>query len=170
MSDFRELSPTMLASPQIGPNDVAEAAEQGVTLVINNRPDGESPNEPQGPEIEAAARAAGLDYLAIPIGSAGFGEPQVEAMQQALENTDGKILAYCRSGTRSTLLWSLAQARAGRGKTGKLARLVLCVKSIEVMQFLDPPRRNRRMYREVQETTTTQKRDRVERLRGDMMK
>ena len=70
MSDFRVLSPTMLASPQIGPAEVAEAADQGVSLVINNRPDGESPDEPQGPEIEAAARAAGLDYLAIPIGSA----------------------------------------------------------------------------------------------------
>ena len=113
MSDFHVLSPTMLASPQIGPAEVAEAADQGVSLVINNRPDGESPDEPQGPEIEAAARAAGLDYLAIPIGSAGFGEPQVDAMQEALAKADGKVLAYCRTGTRSTLLWSLAQARAG---------------------------------------------------------
>jgi len=113
MSDFRVLSPTMLASPQIGPADVVEAAGQGVSLIINNRPDGESPGEPQGPEIEAAARKAGLDYLAIPIVGAGFGEPQVEAMQQAIGNANGKVLAYCRSGTRSTLLWSLAQARAG---------------------------------------------------------
>lgn len=113
MSDFRKLSPTMLASPQIGPAEVADAAGQGVTLIINNRPDGEAPNEPQGPEIEAAAHAAGLDYVAIPIGGAGFGEPQVEAMQQALDSADGTVLAYCRSGTRSTLLWSLAQARAG---------------------------------------------------------
>ena len=113
MSDFHVLSPTMLASPQIGPAEVAEAADQGVSLVINNRPDGESPDEPQGPEIEAAARAAGLDYLAIPIGSAGFGEPQGDAMQEALAKADGKVLAYCRTGTRSTLLWSLAQARAG---------------------------------------------------------
>ena len=113
MSDFRRLSPTMLASPQIWPDDIAEAANQGVTLIINNRPDGESPDEPQGPEIEASARAAGLDYLAIPIGSAGFSEPQVEAMQAAIRNSEGVVLAYCRSGTRSTLLWSLAQARAG---------------------------------------------------------
>lgn len=114
MSDFRTLSDTMLASPQIALSDIAEAAAQGVTLVINNRPDGEAPDEPQGAEIEAAVRAAGMDYLAIPIGHSGFSEPQVEVMQKALEAADGKVLGYCRSGTRSTLLWSLAQARAGR--------------------------------------------------------
>lgn len=113
MSEFRVLSPTMLASPQIEPADIEAAAKAGVTLVINNRPDGESPDDPQGPEIEAAARAAGMDYIAIPIGHSGFSEPQVEAMQTALANAKGKVLGYCRSGTRSTLLWSLAQARAG---------------------------------------------------------
>lgn len=113
MTDFRELSPTMLASPQIQLDDIAAAANAGVTLVINNRPDGEAPEEPQGAEIEAAVRAAGMDYLAIPIGHSGFSEPQVAAMQAALSSAEGKVLGYCRSGTRSTLLWSLAQARAG---------------------------------------------------------
>ena len=113
MSDFRSLSATMFASPQISPEDISEAAKQGFTLVINNRPDGEAPDEPQGPEIEAAARAAGLGYIAIPIGGSGFSEPQVAAMQEALDASEGKVLAYCRSGTRSTFLWSLAQARAG---------------------------------------------------------
>lgn len=103
----------MFASPQITPDDVAEAAERGITLIINNRPDGEAPDKPQGPEIEAAARAAGMSYLAIPIGHSGFSEPQVEAMQDALDASQGPVLAYCRSGTRSTFLWSLAQARAG---------------------------------------------------------
>lgn len=113
MTDFRELSPTMLASPQIQLDDIAAAANAGVTLVINNRPDGEAPEEPQGAEIEATVRAAGMDYLAIPIGHSGFSEPQVAAMQAALSGAEGKVLGYCRSGTRSTLLWSLAQARAG---------------------------------------------------------
>ena len=114
MSDFRQLSPTMFASPQIRPDDIGSASEAGVTLVINNRPDGEAPEEPQGAEIEAAAKAAGIDYLAIPIGHSGFSEPQVAAMQEALDKAHGPVLAYCRSGTRSTLLWSLAQARAGK--------------------------------------------------------
>ena len=113
MADFRRLSPTMLASPQIHPEDLTEAASNGVKLIINNRPDGESPDEPQGPEIEAAAEAAGMRYLAIPIGHSGFSEPQVEAMEEALKQSDGIVLAYCRSGTRSTFLWSLAQAKSG---------------------------------------------------------
>ena len=113
MSDFRELAPSMLASPQIWPEDVAEAARLGVTLIINNRPDGESPGEPQGDAIQAAAHGAGLDYVAIPVSHAGFSLPQVEAMAEALAGAKGKVLAYCRSGTRSTLLWSMVQARAG---------------------------------------------------------
>ena len=113
MSDFRKLSDSMWASPQISTEQVREARDAGVTLVINNRPDGEAPDEPQGPEIEAAAKAAGMQYLAIPISHSGFSEPQVAAMQDAIEKAEGGILAYCRSGTRSTLLWSLAQTRAG---------------------------------------------------------
>ena len=113
MSDFRQLSDQVLASPQITPGNLAEAARLGVTLVINNRPDGEAEGQPAGADIEQAARAAGLDYLAIPIGQAGFALPQVEAMQHALATADGKVLAFCRSGTRSTFLWALAQAHTG---------------------------------------------------------
>ena len=114
MSDFRTLSDRVLASPQILPADIADAQAQGVTLVINNRPDGEEAGQPEGAEIEAAARAAGLDYLAIPVSGAGMSAPQVAAMAEALAGADGKVLAFCRSGTRSTLLWSLAQAQGGR--------------------------------------------------------
>ncbi len=113
MADFRPLSDTMLASPQISPDELAEAKALGVTLVINNRPDGESSDQPSGAEIESAARAAGMGYLAIPVTAAGFSQPQVEAMREALDSADGKILAFCRSGTRSTLLWSLAEASKG---------------------------------------------------------
>ena len=113
MSDFRRLSDGMLASPQITVADVANAKAEGVALIINNRPDGEEPGQPEGAEIEAAARAAGMDYVAIPVSSAGFSQPQVAAMAEALGSAKGKVLAYCRSGTRSTFLWSLA--RAGEG-------------------------------------------------------
>lgn len=113
MSDFRRLTDTMLASPQITVADVATAKEAGVTLIVNNRPEGEAEDQTPGPEIEAAARAAGLDYLAIPIGHSGFSQPQVEALAEALDRAEGKVLGYCRSGTRSTLLWALAQASRG---------------------------------------------------------
>ncbi|ANY18822.1 Beta-lactamase hydrolase-like protein [Tsuneonella dongtanensis] len=113
MNEFRKLSDTMFASPQIDLDDVAQAKEQGVALIVNNRPEGESPDQVPGAEIEAAARAAGIDYLAIPITHAGFSHPQVTALAEALESAGGPVLGYCRSGTRSTLLWALARASQG---------------------------------------------------------
>ena len=110
---FRTLTDTLFVAPQIDVDAVAAARAAGVTLIINNRPEDESPDQTPGAEIEAAARAAGLDYVAIPVGHAGFSQPQVDAMAAALGNAQGKILAYCRSGTRSTLLWALAQASEG---------------------------------------------------------
>lgn len=110
---FRKVTEGVFASPQIGVAEVAEAAAMGVTLVINNRPEDESDDQTPGAEIEAAARAAGLDYLAIPVTHAGFSEGQVAAMAEALANSEGSVLAYCRSGTRSTLLWALAEASRG---------------------------------------------------------
>lgn len=110
---FRLLTDQLFVAPQISVDDVAEAARQGVTLIVNNRPEGESDDQTPGAEIEAAAGRAGIGYVAIPITHSGFSEPQVEAMAQALDGAGGKVLAYCRSGTRSTLLWSLARAKAG---------------------------------------------------------
>ena len=113
MAEFRKLSDDFYASPQVTPQEISEAAAMGITLVVNNRPDGEAPDQPPGSDIEAATRAAGMDYLAIPIGGSGFSEPQVEALQQALASAQGPVLGFCRSGTRSTLLWSLARSRSG---------------------------------------------------------
>lgn len=110
---FRKLNDSMYASPQISVNDIAEAQATGIRLIINNRPEGESDDQTPGPEIEQAARAAGIDYVAIPVTQAGFSQTQVSAMVRAIEETQGPVLAYCRSGTRSTLLWSLAEASRG---------------------------------------------------------
>lgn len=110
---FRKLTDSIYASPQITLEDVAEAAAMGVKLIVNNRPEGESDDQVPGAEIEAAARAAGIDYVAIPVTHSGFSEPQVVAMSNALEEAEGPVLAYCRSGTRSTLLWALSEASQG---------------------------------------------------------
>lgn len=117
MSDFRPLSANVLASPQITAGDVAAARRQGVALVVNNRPEGEAPDQPPGAEIERAAIEAGLAYLAVPVDHSGFSETQVSAMAAAIGRTDGKVLAYCRTGTRSTFLWALASARLGADPT-----------------------------------------------------
>jgi len=113
MSDFRQLSEYFWASPQIGLADIGDAKARGIALIVNNRPEGEAPDQVPGEAIEAAARSAGLDYRAIPVTHAGFGEEQVRAMALAIEEARGPLLAYCRSGTRSTLLWALAQAALG---------------------------------------------------------
>ncbi len=111
---FRKLTDRILVSPQISVDQVAEAKAQGVTIIVNNRPDDEEPGQVNGAEIEAAAKAAGIAYVAVPVAHGGFAPWQLDGMQAALEQAgDGKMLAYCRSGTRSTLLWALTRARSG---------------------------------------------------------
>jgi uncharacterized protein (TIGR01244 family) len=108
----RQLDDKVLVSGQIAPGDVAELAAQGVTMIVNNRPDGEDPDQPLGAEIEEAAQAAGLGYRSIPI-IRGIGPADAEAMQDAINATEGKMLAFCRSGTRSSLAWALAKNDEG---------------------------------------------------------
>ena len=117
---FRKLDDAVSVAGQISVDDVAEAARQGFVAIVNNRPDDEQPGQPSGAEIEAAAKANGLSYRAIPITHAGFSEEQVTAMGSALAAAPGPVLAFCRSGTRSTLVWALARARAG-DDVGELA-------------------------------------------------
>ena len=112
MTPLRRLDPATLVAGQIRPEDLAAIASEGVTLIVNNRPDGEEPGQPEAAEIEAAAQAAGLDYRHIPV-AGGFAPGQVAAMADALAGADGRVLAFCRSGTRSTFLWALARARQG---------------------------------------------------------
>lgn len=113
MSGFRKLSDNVFTSPQLSLEDIEKAQKSGIKLIINNRPDGEEPSAPQGNAIRKAAQESGLEYRAIPIGQSGFSAAHVDAMVELLNSADGPILAYCRSGTRSTFLWSLAQAKSG---------------------------------------------------------
>ena len=108
----RPLSETVLVAGQIRPDEVALFAARGVTTIVNNRPDGEEAGQPAGAEIEAAAKAAGLEYLHIPV-AGGFSDEQVAAMGEALAEARGDVLLFCKSGTRSTYLWALARARQG---------------------------------------------------------
>jgi uncharacterized protein (TIGR01244 family) len=115
---FRRLDENMLVAGQLRPKDMETIKTAGVTMIVNNRPDGEEPGQPSSAEIEAAARLAGLDYRSIPVGPGGLGRAQVEAMAAAIDDAEGAILAYCLSGTRSTFLWALA--RADRGEDGDI--------------------------------------------------
>jgi uncharacterized protein (TIGR01244 family) len=110
---FIPLADSFYVSPQIGPEDVAAAKAAGVRLIINNRPDGEAFGQPKGADIAAAAKAAGIDYVEIPIRGLSIGPADLDAFDTALAAHDGPVLAFCRTGTRSTILRSYARARAG---------------------------------------------------------
>ena len=113
MSDFRRIDDRISVAPQISLADVAAARGAGFVAIVNNRPDGEAPEEPQGADIAAAAADAGLAYHAIPIAPGGFSPDQAVALRDAIAAADGPVLAYCRSGTRSCFLWALSEALAG---------------------------------------------------------
>ncbi len=108
--DPRTLSPQFAVSPQITPQDIPALKAQGYRAIIANRPDGEGADQPTFAEIEAAAHAAGMHARYIPISGGVVGDDDVEAFRSALRAMPGPVLAYCRSGTRSATLWSLAQA------------------------------------------------------------
>ncbi|MFL6720473.1 MAG: TIGR01244 family sulfur transferase [Sphingomonas sp.] len=111
---IRQLDDKTLVGGQIAPEDVAGLARvHGVTMLVNNRPDGEEPGQPLAGDIEAAAAEAGIAYRFVPI-LRGIGPADVEAMQEAMrEAGDGRMLAFCRSGSRSALTWALAQCEEG---------------------------------------------------------
>lgn len=108
--DLKRINDHVSVSGQIMPADVASLKAAGFAVIVNNRPDGESPDQPTGAEIEAAATAAGLDYFSIPLGRDGVSADMVEKTKAVLEGSSGPVFCYCRSGTRSTTLWALSQA------------------------------------------------------------
>ncbi|ADZ72677.1 TIGR01244 family sulfur transferase [Polymorphum gilvum] len=111
--DIRKISSSLSVAPQIEVADLAAVAAQGFRTVVNNRPDGEAPGQPGSDAMEAAARALGLAYLYIPVVSGRITDEDIEAFRRALATVEGPVFAYCRSGTRSTCLWALAEAARG---------------------------------------------------------
>ena len=110
---IRQLDDKVMVCGQVAPHEVAGLAERGVTVLVNNRPDGEEPGQPLAGDIEEAAAAAGIGYRFVPI-LRGIGPADIEEMQKALRATEeGKLLAFCRSGTRSALAVSLAKREEG---------------------------------------------------------
>jgi uncharacterized protein (TIGR01244 family) len=112
MTDFRNVTDDFSVAPQIALSDVARAKAEGFVLLINNRPDGEAPDQPTSAAFEAAAKAAGLGYAHIPV-RGGPTQDQVEAEHRLLAETQGPVLAWCRSGTRSITTWTIGEALAG---------------------------------------------------------
>lgn len=108
--DSRSITPDYAVSPQITAADLPAIAAAGFTTIICNRPDSEVEPELQSPAIRAAAEAAGLRYELLPLDQQSL-TPENAARQRALiAASDGPVFAYCRSGTRCTVIWAIGQA------------------------------------------------------------
>ena len=110
---MRAIAAEVCVAPQLTPDSMAEAARQGFKSVVNNRPDFEhGPDQPTSAQIEAAALAAGLQYRWLPV-DGGFQTPeQIAAFAQLLQELPRPLLAFCRSGARSTRLFMQANSLA----------------------------------------------------------
>ena len=108
--DLRPLDYAVSVAPQLEPSDMAFLAATGVTTIVCNRPDAEVPTELRAPAMQAAAEAAGMAFVYNPVAMPHLTMDAVEEQADAIDGADGGVVAYCRSGTRSAVLWALASA------------------------------------------------------------
>ena len=117
-----KLTDSIAVSAQIWPDDVAAIAAAGYKVLINNRPDGEEPSQPGNEVIAAAAAEAGLEYHYMPVTASSFPGPDFDAMTDFLDDADHPVLAFCRTGTRSTNLWVAGRDDTEREQAMKIAK------------------------------------------------
>lgn len=135
--NIRKLDETLSVSPQITVADVAEIARLGYKTLVANRPDQEEPGQPAMAEIEAAAAQHGLAWVYLPVASGNITDQDVENFAPMIQQAEKPVMAFCRSGTRCTVLWALSAAReqdpreilssahqAGYDLTGLIPRLL----------------------------------------------
>lgn len=111
-SRFRKVAQDFYVAPQLQPEDFAAARALGIRTIINNRPDGEAPDQLSDAQARAQAEAAGLSYAFVPVVSGNFRPESIEAFAAVRAQNPGPYLAYCRSGTRSCYLWAFTAVRA----------------------------------------------------------
>ena len=108
--DIRSLTPDYAVSPQITPEDIPRIKAAGFTRIIGNRPDSEVTPDVSTEAIRAAAEAAGLDWVSNPVSGSGMTPENVATQGEATSEAGGPVFAYCRSGTRSAIVWAFSQA------------------------------------------------------------
>ena len=108
--DIRQITPRYHVSPQISAEDAQALADAGIARVICNRPDAEVPPSHQAQAIEAAIRAAGMDFAVLPLTHQTMTPENIAAQAELVESAGGPVLAYCASGTRCSGIWALGQA------------------------------------------------------------
>ena len=116
---FRKLTDRILVSPQITLDQVADAKAQGVTIIVNNRPDDEEPGQVNGAAIEAAAKAAGIAYFAVPVAHGGFAPWQLDGMASALAAGDLAVW-----GRADETFHRLLVERCGNGRFARIIQTV----------------------------------------------
>lgn len=110
---FQQLNAHFAVAGQLTPADMPAIKAAGYAAVINNRPDGEDPAQPDSATMAHAAQDAGLAYHFIPIGRDGLDGEMISQTANVLTSSRGPVLAFCRSGARSTMLWAIARAALG---------------------------------------------------------
>lgn len=110
MADIRQITPKVAVAPQICVEDIKEIAAKGFRTIMNNRPDGKSSDQTPSAVIEVEAKKNNLDYVYLPIVSGAITQQNIADFGKILADAKAPILAYCRTGTRCTNMWALAEA------------------------------------------------------------
>lgn len=109
--DIRKIDDTISVAPQITYTDVAEAARLGFRTLVANRPDKEEFGQPAMADIEAAALENGMTWVYMPVESGNILDEDVDRFGAMIQDSEKPVLAFCRSGTRCTVLWALNAVR-----------------------------------------------------------
>lgn len=109
--DIRPIEDHIAVAPQIAVEDIPEIARLGFKTIVANRPDAEEPGQPSMDDIKEAAEQAGLNWVYQPVESGNIHDSDVDTFDEMIRTADVPVLAFCRSGTRCTVLWALSSAR-----------------------------------------------------------
>jgi uncharacterized protein (TIGR01244 family) len=113
MPHLMELAPGLTAAGALSSDDIEELASAGVKTIVNNRPDNEDPGQLSADEARRLCAAHGIAYHHIPFVAATLTRAEIDAFEQVLVGASPPIVAHCRSGTRSTMIWALTRLRQG---------------------------------------------------------
>lgn len=139
MQRLIDIDERISVSDWLAPEDFVDLADRGVTLVINNRPDGEAEGQMTASEAAEIARRHGIAYRHVPVTMDTLTEADVDAFKAALDSADGPVHAHCRSGARSATLWAISEVRhRGRDADAVRAQAASCgVDCTAAMRWLE---------------------------------
>lgn len=116
-----QLAPGLTAAGALSAADIDALAASGVKTIVNNRPDGEDPGQLPADEARRLCEAYGIAYHHIPFVAATLTQADIDAFDAVLKSTTGPVVAHCRSGTRSTMIWALTRLREGEDPAALVA-------------------------------------------------